>query len=247
MKYLYHLTRPEYLDQILTEGLKPMIGNNSKRVNEEKPMIYLTEKKYLPYWNILLGQPGILLRIDMSYVKVEKFHEWTYSFYKERRSNQLIPKEAISLVKSPNMGLGIIDVETRQEFKLSIVDSISKICELIARLALDPENEYHKFGYDDAVISAFINRRMLSVIDFTEITPKILKKHLIFLCEECGAYTICDVDYANSDDNDERGKMRLYEHLNKVPYATKDTKWLYNWLISNYSQILDTDTGGWGC
>lgn len=180
MKYLYHLTRPEYLDQILTEGLKPMIGNNSKRVNEEKPMVYLTEKKYLPYWNILLGQPGVLLRIDMSYVKVEKSHEWTYSFYKERRSNQLIPKEAISLVKSPNMGLGIIDVETRQEFKLSIVDSISKICELIARLALDPENEYHKFGYDDAVTSAFINRRMLSVIDFTEITPKILKKHLIF-------------------------------------------------------------------
>lgn len=102
MKYLYHLTRPEYLGQILTEGLKPMIGNNSKRVNEEKPMIYLTEKKYLPYWNILLGQPGILLRIDMSYVKVEKFHEWTYSFYKEYISDELIPKEAISIVKSPN-------------------------------------------------------------------------------------------------------------------------------------------------
>ena len=247
MRYLYHLTRPEYLDQILTEGLKPMIGNNSKRVNEEKPMIYLTEKKYLPYWNMLLGQPGILLRINMSYVKVEKCHEWTYSFYKEYVSDELIPKEAVSIVKSPNIGLGNIDVETRQEFKLSIVDDISKICELIARLALDPENEYHKFGYDDAVTSAFTNRQMLAVMDFSEITPEILKKHLIFLCEECGAYTICDVDYANSDNNDKRGKMRLYEHLNKAPYATEDTKWLYNWLISNYSQILDTDTGGWGC
>lgn len=247
MRYLYHLTRPEYLDQILTEGLKPMIGDNSKWVNEEKPMIYLTEKKCLPYWNILLGQPGILLRVNMSYVKMEKLSEWTYSFYKEYISDELITKEAISLVKSPNIGLGNIDVKARQEFKLSIVDGISKICEIIARLALDPENEYHKFRYDDAVASAFTNRRMLSVIDFTEITPKILKKHLIFLCEECGAYTICDVDYANSDDNNEHGKMRLYEHLNKDPYATEDTKWLYNWLVSNYSQILNTDTGGWGC
>ena len=166
---------------------------------------------------------------------------------KEYVSDELIPKEAISIVKSPNIGLGNINVETRQEFKLSIVDDISKICELIARLALDPENEYHKFGYDDAVTSAFTNRQMLAVMDFSEITPEILKKHLIFLCEECGTYTICDVDYANSDDNDEYGKMRLYEYLNKDPYATEDTKWLYNWLVSNYSQILDTDTGGWGC
>lgn len=25
MKYLYHLTKPEYLDRILSEGLKPIV------------------------------------------------------------------------------------------------------------------------------------------------------------------------------------------------------------------------------
>lgn len=37
MKYLYHLTKPEYLDHILAEGIKPIIGDNSKLVDDMVP------------------------------------------------------------------------------------------------------------------------------------------------------------------------------------------------------------------
>lgn len=53
MRYLYHLTKPEYLDQILSEGLKPIIGDNSKLVDDifvkiefRKEIIIFTERRY---------------------------------------------------------------------------------------------------------------------------------------------------------------------------------------------------------
>ncbi len=241
MKYLYHLTKPEYLDQILSEGLKPIIGDNSKLVGDIMPASHMTERKYLPYWNLLLGKPGALLKIDTSYLCKDNLLERDYQNYKEKMYCELIPKEAVSVAKGINLSLENLDVTSRQEFKLLIVRSISKICELIARLASDPENEYYLEGYEDAKICASTSRRVLSLIDYTEITSKKLKDELIFLAENCGAYTLCDVDYANSD-----GSMRLYEHLKQKPYSTEDTRWLYDWLVSNYSSVLDTDTGGWG-
>lgn len=242
MKYLYHLTRPEYLDRILSEGLKPIVGDNSKLVGDMVPTSHMSERKYLPYWNLLLDRPGVLLKIDTSYLCEDRIQERNYHLYKEKIYDELIPKKAVSVANGINLSLGNLDVNSRQEFKLSIVRSVSKICELIARLASDPENEYYLEGYEDAKICALTTRRVLSLADFTEITPKKLQNELVYLAENCGAYTLCDVDYANFD-----GNARLYEHLHRKPYATEDTKWLYSWLVSNYSSILDTDTGGWGC
>lgn len=241
MKYLYHLTKPEYLDQILSEGLKPIIGDNSKFVGDMTPASHMSERKYLPYWNLLLDKPGVLLKIDTSYLCKDKLLERNYQLYKEKMYGELIPKEAVSVAKGINLSLGNLDVVSRQEFKLSIINGVNRICELIARLASDPENEYYLEGYEDAKLCATTSRKVLSLADYAEITPKKLKDELIFLAENCGAYTLCDVDYANFD-----GSMRLYEHLHRKPYATEDTKWLYDWLVSNYSSVLDTDTGGWG-
>ena len=242
MKYLYHLTKPEYLDRILSEGLKPIVGDNSKLVGDMVPTSHMSERKYLPYWNLLLDRPGVLLKIDTSYLCEDRIQERNYHLYKEKIYDELIPKKAISVANGINLSLGNLDVNSRQEFKLSIVRSVSRICELIARLASDPENEYYLEGYEDAKICASTNRRVLSLTDYTEITPKKLQNELVYLAENCGAYTFCDVDYANFN-----GNARLYEHLRLKPYATEDTKWLYSWLVSNYSSILNTDTGGWGC
>ncbi len=242
MKYLYHLTKPEYLDRILSEGLKPIVGDNSKLVGDMMPTSHMSEKKYLPYWNLLLDRPGVLLKIDTSYLCEDRIQERNYHLYKEKIYDKLIPKKAISVANGINLSLGNLDVNSRQEFKLSIMRSVSKICELIARLASYPENEYYLEGYEDAKICASTTKRILSLADFTEITPKKLQNELVYLAENCGAYTFCDVDYANFN-----GNARLYEHLRLKPYATEDTKWLYSWLVSNYSSILDTDTGGWGC
>lgn len=237
MKYLYHLTKPEYLDRILSEGLKPIVGDNSKLVGDMVPTSHMSERKYLPYWNLLLDRPGVLLKIDTSYLCEDRIQERNYNLYKEKIYDELIPKKAVSVANGINLSLGNLDVNSRQEFKLSIVRSVSKICELIARLVLNSESEYFLENYKEVKICASTARRVISLIDFTEITPKKLQNELIHLVDDCGAYTLCDVDYANFN-----GNARLYEHLRLKPYATEDTKWLYSWLVSNYSSILDTDT-----
>ena len=242
MKYLYHLTKPEYLDQILSEGLKPIVGDNSKLVGDMVPTSHMSERKYLPYWNLLLDRPGVLLKIDTSYLYENEILERDYHLYKEKMYSRLIPKEAVSVVNGIDLSLENIDVARRQDFKLSVINNVSKICELIARLVLNSESEYFLENYKEVKICASTARRVISLTDYTEITPKKLQNELVYLAENCGAYTLCDVDYANFD-----GNARLYEHLHRKPYATEDTKWLYDWLVSNYSNILDTDTGGWGC
>lgn len=237
MKYLYHLTKPEYLDRILSEGLKPIVGDNSKLVGDMVPTSHMSERKYLPYWNLLLDRPGVLLKIDTSYLCEDRIQERNYHLYKEKIYDELIPKKAISVANGINLSLGNLDVNSRQEFKLSIVRSVSRICELIARLVLNSESEYFLENYKEVKICASTARRVISLIDFTEITPKKLQNELIHLVDDCGVSTFCDLDYINFDSD-----MRLYEYLQLKPYATEDTKWLYSWLVSNYSSILDTDT-----
>lgn len=237
MKYLYHLTKPEYLDRILSEGLKPIVGDNSKLVGDMVPTSHMSERKYLPYWNLLLDRPGVLLKIDTSYLREDRIQERNYHLYKEKIYDELIPQKAISVANGINLSLGNLDVNSRQEFKLSIVRSVSRICELIARLVLNSESEYFLENYKEVKICASTARRVISLIDFTEITPKKLQNELIHLVDDCGVSTFCDLDYINFDSD-----MRLYEYLQLKPYATEDTKWLYSWLVSNYSSILDTDT-----
>lgn len=237
MKYLYHLTRPEYLDRILSEGLKPIVGDNSKLVGDMVPTSHMSERKYLPYWNLLLDRPGVLLKIDTSYLCEDRIQERNYHLYKEKMYGELIPKEAVSVAKGFDLSLENIDVARRQDFKLSVINNVSRICELIARLVLNSESEYFLENYKDIKICASTTRRVISLIDFTEITPKKLQNELIRLVDDCGVSTFCDLDYINFDSD-----MRLYEYLQLKPYATEDTKWLYSWLVSNYSSILDTDT-----
>lgn len=97
MKYLYHLTRPEYLDRILSEGLKPIVGDNSKLVDDMVPASHMCERKYLPYWNLLLDRPGALLKIDTSYLCEDRIQERNYHLYREKIYDELIPKEAVSV------------------------------------------------------------------------------------------------------------------------------------------------------
>lgn len=113
MKYLYHLTKPEYLDKILSEGLKPIIGDNSKLVDDMVPASHMSERKYLPYWNLLLDRPGVLLKIDTSYLCKDRIQERNYHLYKEKIYYDLIPKEAVSVANGINLSLGNIGVARR--------------------------------------------------------------------------------------------------------------------------------------
>ena len=107
MKYLYHLTKPEYLDRILAEGLKPIIGDNSKLVDDMVPACHMCEKKDLPYWNLLLDRPGALLKIDSSYLCEDKIQERNYHLYKEKIYDELIPKEAVRICIEKDLEKGL--------------------------------------------------------------------------------------------------------------------------------------------
>lgn len=71
-KYLYHLTDPESLDDILANGLKPKIGPRSKLVCEIEPRIYLCDRKSIPYWSALLDKYTVI-RIAMPVDAFDKF------------------------------------------------------------------------------------------------------------------------------------------------------------------------------
>lgn len=60
---IYHITDKPTTAKILKEGLKPMIGPNSKLVDETEPAIYLCRRKDIYYWQILL-QKFVILAIN---------------------------------------------------------------------------------------------------------------------------------------------------------------------------------------
>lgn len=53
-----------------------------------------------------------------------------------------------------------------------------------------------------------------------------------------GEYTMCD-----TYEYDHPKITQLWELLNESPYATKETKWLYQWIESNWKPYILT--GGW--
>ena len=77
MRYLYHLTDTNTAKRILQEGLKPLIGERSRIVEEEEARIYLSDKKSIPYWKILL-EKNVLLRIDAEKLNPEKLDHYPY-------------------------------------------------------------------------------------------------------------------------------------------------------------------------
>lgn len=49
--FVYHLTRKEYMEKIVTQGLKPMCGENSKSIGDTKKAIYFFDNlRFLEDW-----------------------------------------------------------------------------------------------------------------------------------------------------------------------------------------------------
>lgn len=241
MKYYYHLTDKDSAKKILSQGLHPKIGKNSRVVGETEKAVYLASRGDIPFWKIILNQP-VILKIDKTYINELELIQYYYGLYSEYKYNHNIPKEAISIAHVSTK----LTSEQMKKLCISYIDDISYICITFAKYIsyLDTKHDYAITEYKKVQKSIKAAKPVCERLDITSIEPTELITHFKALAE-CGEHTLCDhYDYNNHDDNPNR--PRLWEMLNKDSFATDETRWLYNWLKQNLSEpVLNTETGGW--
>lgn len=238
-RVLYHLTDEKSVSSILNNGLKPRIGQLSKLAEESDKKIYLSDEKSIPYWSLILGKDK-MLKIDIDKNVATQIKTYQYPLYCEYTCFQAIDPEYIHEVN--------VDIHLPKEklidLALSFIDSVSAICVLFATYIsyknLRPD--YATEHLDTAIHNINIMQYVLPHIDFSVIPQKKLHKHLLLMGD--GNYTLCDYyDYQNTQGNT---RPRLWQLLGTHLLATKETKWLYEWLIkSQFADELYTETGGW--
>lgn len=241
MKYYYHLTDKNSAKEILSQGLHPKIGKNSRVVGETEKAVYLASRGDVPFWKIILNQP-VILKIDRTYLNELELLQYCYGLYSEYKYNHSIPKEAISIAHISTK----LTFEQMKKLCISYIDDASCICIAFAKYIayLHTKHDYAIANYEKVQNSIKAARPAYEQLDMTSVDTTELITHLKAL-GEYGRYTLCDrYDYNNPDDDPNR--PRLWEMLNKDGFATDETKWLYNWLKQNLSELaLNAETGGW--
>lgn len=242
-KYLYHLTDPKSLDDILTNGLKPKIGPRSKLVCEIEPRIYLCDKKSIPYWSALLDKYTVI-RIAMPVDAFNKcIQSFDYSYYSEYLMAEPIPANWICKSKADT----VMSEDEYNRLALSIIDTISDVCvefaNYITYLDKEPDFALEKLSKVEFTIKTC--KFVLPHISFDGITAPILSRHLHYMGDN-GMYTLCDRYDADSIFKlHQKENPYLYELLGTHEKATNNTKWLYSWLKTTFPRRLRVNTGGW--
>ena len=179
MRYLYHLTDTNTAKRILQEGLKPLIGERSRIVEEEEARIYLSDKKSIPYWKILL-EKNVLLRIDAEKLNPEKLDHYPYQEYEEWTYSEPIQPEWIHVSRANTE----ISPEQYKELCLSFLDSISQVCVQFARYVSyydDPELDWREYAEnckESCMSSCKVLQHTLTKLDFSCLDNKKLQEHL---------------------------------------------------------------------
>lgn len=223
----YHTTSKQNLENILREGLTPMIGENSKLVGEQEKAVFLTDSKSLPYWQIILNQP-VTLRI--SGLNESDVNIFSYGNYKEYMYNRIIPAENIKIVKRKRH-----DIEAMKKLCKSYMYSLSDFSKNCARY-------YEKMDdndmLNDLVMQSASLLKVLYNLDFNSLSVAEKKKILKDMGKS-GLYTICDQYY-------DTGK-RLYQMLKDYPKdaLTENRIKVYNYIKANFKYCLSINTGGW--
>ena len=243
--YYYHQTSKENAKEILEKGLEPRIGERSRLNGETDKYIYLSNRKDVPYWKILINQP-VTLKIDIDYLDKDCIQEFHYSYYGEYFYDKYIPKEAISIAKVKTS----LTEEQMRHFCLSVLNTISQICVEWARYIAYDGSEDEELaniaanGFLIATSNCFLYKDIISRMDFTTVSKDDFRKEVKAMGD--GNYSFCDhYDFCNY--NMEK-RPRLWQLLGEHDKSTEDTKWLYHWLKKQFTRQLYIETGGWtGC
>lgn len=236
---LYHLTTKENLLSIRTDGLKPMIGPNSKLCKEEEELVYLCNEKSLPYWSKMLGL-DYAVSIPIDSLDKSKLKEFKYDGYSEYTYAGTISSNILKSVQIPELS-----VEKEKALCLGYIKTISYICREYARYYLNPYDESAEDlevvkDYSEAIARSSLT--VLKRLNFGLLDKADIRKEIRSSAEN-GEMTLCDLcDFENDT-------CRLYQKLNRYPKddQTELRQGLYVFIRDTFKGCLNIDTGGYVC
>lgn len=225
---LYHITDKEVLPDIMRDGIKPMIGKNSKSVNEDVPAIYVCTRGSVGYWKAILGKKVVLKIEGIKLTKEDEKHD--YGFYGEYVLHKKIPASHVKQVY-----LYTSD-EQMKKLCLSYIDTISYITCIFMRQCYGRHNKYSYVEYLNNTVPVVID--ILNRLDFHVVEKKDIRCHLRNVGEN-GGYTLCD---RFMDEEDTRLWQKLESLSDEVAVSGGQ---LYSWIKDNLKGCLKVNTGGW--
>ena len=246
---LYHITNKEAAADILKNGLKPEIGANSAKIGEERPGIYLSNKKSLLYWIILL-QGDTVLEIDTTGIKDIFTDNNTYGLnedYSEFITETEIPADRIKKVRMP------VDKDQKIMRRLCFLYLIdvsyfvaNSIVRTYAHQEIYPEVENNILDDED---KDYINKTIdilltyMSHLDYKSLTNDDKKEIRRWLVNEgkSGEYTLCDEYF----DTGKRLWQQIVEFEKDETYDNRVR--LYKFIKKNFTFCHKTNTGGFTC
>lgn len=104
---LYHVTKKQFLESIMKDGLVPQLGENSSACFELIPKVFLCSKEKAVFWSIVLGGDTVLKVCNVKNICID--HEDEFS-----TQDRIAPKD-IKLVRA---------LYTEKEYK----DTMKKVC-----------------------------------------------------------------------------------------------------------------------
>ena len=227
---LYHITKKQNIESILSKGLEPRIGRRSKGL-EDEPVLCLTEKEYIPYWKILLGlKSTAVFRIKTI---PDDFNEINYTDYKEIRTKKPISPENIELTAIPTNRTA-----RRKAMKtlcLNRISVLSWLCQSCARLYTDgvQKTMSHR-EVEEFMINEY---RILKRLDFSVLTLEE-KRNYLKEYGESGEFTFLDTYW---DTDKKLYQLSMYDD----PYTYEIRHKLEDLITCIFDGCLDMCTGGW--
>lgn len=225
----YHLTDEKTAKTILKEGLKPLLGENSKLCEEKEPAIYLCGRKDLPYWKILLDR-NIPICVRLTKEQEESLEPFNYSYYSEFLLKTAIPKEQVDLSQC--------QIETEKAMKdlcVSYIYTIGNVCSDIIRYYYTNSDDVNQCQYLKCLLKCTL--QSLSRLNYTSLN----QSEIINTIKDSGEGAFAFTDRYFTED------VRLYE---KISTYEKDelseyTSQLTEFVKHTFKDFLKLNTGGW--
>jgi hypothetical protein len=235
---LYHLTNKKNVESILTNGIRPDIGENSRICGEEKQMVYLCQRKDILYWAIHLGISEIF-RVNITpseFDDIRKYRTWGGPV-SEYLTPFEIPTENIEYLSTVRDMAGPAYKEAMRSVCGEYLYVMSRICQDYA--VHYQLKETGQQVSSDRLLSitrgtvAIVERLDYSVLDMKEIIA-ILKD-----ISNSGNNTYDDF-YKDTD-------RRLYQMLMLYPSDETEPwrKKLYDVMTQKLQGTFHVDTGMW--
>lgn len=210
-KNLYHITRKEKLNDIMTNGIIPKNGLNSEMCGESDDFVYLTDEKSLPYWYILTGGDTVISvdkDIVMELETVGRLFPRDYSRYSEYRVLCTIPAKYLKITDGPSE---VKLSKAMSTLAYGYTNSISDMCyELLRADIIRCDIEEMKFIASCAESLIAIAER----IDFWTVNPFEYRSMIMDYSNYGCVVTFSDYYYpGRSEEEIKDAGKRCFEHL----------------------------------